>query len=225
MKTYYGQMTREELNKKYFVPSSTEEMNAFIDMCESAGYLSGKTYNHIVQIGVNLAGDNKVWWNPIGSSHYFEKHMTQINWQPEQKDLKQQLKQAMSNLEKRKAKAQKANEKLEEAKKEVDRIAAEIEKHYEDIDGVCCSIRFSEPINAKAESDIPDGVDVDDPNTWKCGDIVKCIESQIHSIPEGSLYTFIKYKHDVLGFILDAGADDIIYASGNIEKFRFIRRP
>lgn len=225
MKTYYGQMTKEELDKKYFVPSSIEEMNAFIDMCKRAGYI-GILETSIRQIGVNYSGDNRLQWMPISDSCFYSNNgMTKINWKPhpeeEPKDLKAQLARAIANRDKRYKKARKATEKLKESEQEVERIIKEIEQEVESIGNLSCHIK-----EIDYNEGIPEGVDVDDPSTWQDGDIVECVEITYN--PDEKWFTVGKqYEYKSCGGIPYIAEDNEGDWSCIEEaaKFRFVSRP
>lgn len=221
MKTYYGQMTKEELDKKYFVPSSIEEMNAFIDMCERAGYVNTLTAKSIRQIGVNYSGDNRLQWMPISDSWFYSNNgMTKINWKPQEKqepkDLKSQLAQANAKRDKRYKKARKATEKLKESEQEVERIIKEIEQEVESIGNLSCHIK-----EIDYNEGIPDGVDVDDPTTWQEGDIVECVSWEGVFFTEGKEYEIIKSENGRP----EALDNNDFYTFVDCGVFRFIKRP
>ncbi len=220
MKTYYGQMTKEQLNKTYFVPKTLEDMNAFIDMCVNAGYVNTLTAKSMRQIGVNYSGDHRLEWMPIDNVCYYSGNgMTQINWRPESErpttDLKSSLSEAIAKRDKRKAKLQEAADKLEQAEKEVQRLIAELENEVESIGGISCKIA------EMTKPDIPEGVDVDDPETWRAGDIAVCVIPFDDDFTEGSEYVFLGRLGEGKMFKGSFGWDIVATAS----KFRFVRRP
>jgi len=225
MKTYYGQMTKEQLNKTYFVPNSISEMNAFILMCCKAGLEKG--FESILgrcQIGVNCHNDGFIGNNQIDSNYYESKGMTQINWLPESErppaNLKSQLAEAIAKRDKCKAKLQKAADKLEQAEKEVHRLIAELENEVESIGGISCKIA------EMTKPDIPEGVDVDDPTTWQKGDIVQCIDlPNAKNWTQGNEYVFLGVDKCWIYFERDDSGDANAWSADGGGKFRFVRRP
>lgn len=218
MKTFYGQMTKEQLDRAYFVPETLEDMNAFIDMCEMAGYHYSGTKNNTVQVGVNLRGDDWARCMGLSSSYYKEEGLTRINWAPESERslpvLKRQLSEAIAKRDKRKAKAQKAADKLNQAEKQVHRLIAELENEVESIGGISCKIA------EMTKPEIPKGVDVDDPETWQAGDVVECVIAATAAFKVCKEYVLDK---GVQLFVTDENGHNIGFPA--MSKFRFVRRP
>lgn len=217
MKTYYGQMTREELDKTYFVPSTVQEMNQFIEMCVNAGYAGykGCVKHDIRKIGVNCYGDNSVGWSSLEGSFYEDKGMTQIKWQPHenkpaQQDLKSTLEKAVAKRNKLKAKLDKLSEKLKKSETELNSIMADIENEYESVDGVKCEVSI-----------YPDERTDKHYTEWQAGDILEYIGANSSDVTLGNQYIIIASYKDIIVINNDLNIKSQAHAS----RFKFISRP
>lgn len=208
MKTYYGQMTKEQLKNVKFKFKNESHCDDFMLMCLESG---------VEPVPVKMNDGLYVITSPSYSG------LKEIQWKPAKErpsiDLKSQLSEAIAKRDKRKAKAQKATEKLEQSESEVQRLIAELETDVESI-GVSCKI------TEVTEPEIPDGVDIDDPKTWKSGDIIECVS--IYSDEEkdwfvvGNEYVYV-YDGTCHCVTDDEEGDECAFEQ--TAKFRFVRRP
>lgn len=71
---------------------------------------------------------------------------------------------------------------------------------------------------------LPEGVDPDDPATWKAGDVVECVESSSCCVIVGDMYEFLKATSLHIWIKEDNEGDENGFRSA-LAKFRFVRRP
>lgn len=224
MKTYYGQMTKEQLLQTKIVAKDSGHNIAFQEMVYRAGckWIAGNigSYKNENLLVVNEGGELGF---SSSTSWFVECEYTQIDWLPESErspsDLKHQLAEAIAKRDKRKAKAQKAADKLEQAEKEVQRLIAEMESDVESIGGISCKIA------EMTKPEIPEGVDVGYPPTWQDGDIVVCVEAVAPHVTQGREYIFDNYDRHCFLTIKRDDEGDQASLDFDSAKFRFVRRP
>ena len=222
MKTYYGQMTKEQLIGTKIVVKDCDHNIAFQEMVFSAGCKwivgdFGQNKNEkllVVDEGGYLGFSSSTGW-------FAECEYTEINWLPESERpsscLKSQLAEAIAKRDKRKAKLQKAADKLEQAEKEFHRLIAEMENEVESIGGISCKIA------EMTKPDIPEGVDVDDPTTWQKGDIVECLHVGGDECFKVG-YEYLVFNAETISRYMGIGYESCDIVARN-SKFRFVRRP
>lgn len=124
-------------------------------------------------------------------------------------DLLEKLHYAVAKRDKQRYKAEKATANLSKCEAEVERLTALLSGTLRNVD----------------ESDIPDGVDVDDPKTWRIGDVIECVYSASSYVTEGFKYVFDGF--DEAGDVrLLQDDDDDNFAPAKAEvAYRFHHRP
>ena len=201
MKTYYGQMTKEQLNKTYYHAISSENAKAFAAMCTKAGYTANSVSKSNILLGVNTCGDNVVGWTDPNSTFYYERGLTRIIWIPEETKLTTDylyslITTAKTSIEEAEAEVSKWSAKVEEGKEELESLLRQLEKSVKDGTGMECRVLRTTPnatVGMCCEIPIPDseGVDIYDPRTWKKGDKILCIDKgESTFVHTDEVYTF-----------------------------------
>lgn len=143
--------------------------------------------------------------------------------------LTKQLAEAVKKRDKHRAKADKWHG-------EVERLTGQLEREIEDATGLRCRTETVtdaeiEDLNGEVEDiSIPDGVDPDDPATWKEGDVVECVATgdsrDERKLSIGGQYSIQNMDLD------DPSKRGELFRIANWwpgihtgTKFRFVRRP
>lgn len=145
--------------------------------------------------------------------------------------LTEQLSAAIDKRDKQVEKAKRHAEKLQQQDAEVQRLIEELSKelstqlnmpvkiwYVNELDGPGIEIEFW-------RNDIPEDVDVDDPKTWRKGDVVECIdvtEGNSDFFTVGCQYIFNKTDSVNVHIKEDDEGDGCLMRN---HCFRFIRRP
>lgn len=151
----------------------------------------------------------------------------------------EQLRIAIVKRDKQAEKAKHHADKLDQRNAEVQRLIGELEREIEEATGLVCILRQKEvggipdssiPVGVDVHSDIPEGVDVDDPKTWQAGDVIELVHENHCHWTQKHLTVGNEY---VINIIDDYGdgyprvnvtddESDLLWSWG---KFRFVRRP
>lgn len=237
METFYGQMTKEQLDKTYYLTKSEVDAQAFVAMCEVVGYQHFTSdYRSNTLIGVNWGNDNQLGWTMADSNFYPEASMTQIDWYPEETKpctdyLYPLITSVKTSIEEAEAEVSKWSGKVKEGKEELENLLGRLEKSVKDgtgmecrvlrvasstSTGLCCEVPMPDPI--------PSGVDIHDYTTWKDGDVIECTCSVGHAAIEGKRYIYFKGDSNYpIGLLIsESGKKDRLSKS---YRFRFVRRP
>lgn len=148
------------------------------------------------------------------------------------KSLTQQLADAVKKRDKHRAKLGKWHN-------EVEWLTGQLERVIEDATGLRFRIETVtdakiEELNGEIEDiSIPDGVDPDDPKTWRERDVIVCVEqaAPCHCVTIGEEYLFDGLREYPAGIAASVERDDDGDANWcgcpdtGFSKFRFVRRP
>lgn len=190
-------------------------------------------------------GDNEMFSHCNGEGGAFV-HFDHVKPLRQSESLINQLAKAVKKRDKQAEKVRKHQERLAERESTVTQLRIKLENEIEDATGLQCRIGGEEPycemtgvskvgtiqvvgrektnpFKGTVTWPIPEGVDVDDPKTWKKGDVIECVDAIDDFITDGNQYVFsgLDGGDDVKVAVDDDGDED----QGAYSKFRFVRRP
>lgn len=132
----------------------------------------------------------------------------------------QKLHPIMALIQKRDKQAEKVKrqtDKLDRLNEEIKQAITQLESEVERDTGLRCNIYED------GADGTPDGVDVDDPSTWRAGDVIECVSSQERYVTIGKRYVYTGETNSIGGPVLEKDDDGDKFSP--VAKYKFISRP